>query len=92
MTPDETSLPPGNPQAVDNLAVFHSNKGTLSFADGHAVLFKWRDEATIRMGRLAAQGQTASFGPGCLGPTDARFMAAGYVCAEWPPAWLRDIR
>jgi hypothetical protein len=62
------------------------------FPDGHAVLFKCRDDATIRMGRLAAQGQTASFGPGCLGPIDARFMAAGYVCTEWPPAWLRDIR
>ena len=84
------AMDPITPAAVDNLAVFHTVKSSLSFADGHVVLNKWRDSETIRMGRIAAQGQTASFGAGCLGPNDTKFMAAGYVYQDWPPPWYKE--
>lgn len=83
------AMDPITPAAVDNLSVFHGNKGALNFADGHAVLYKWKDEQTLKMGRIAAEGRTATFGSQCMGPNDTRFMASGYIYADWPPAWLR---
>ena len=83
------AMDPDTPAAVDNLAVYHNTKGSLSFADGHAILYKWKDAQTITMGRLAALGQTASFGAQCMGPNDTKFMASGYDYANWPPAWLK---
>jgi prepilin-type N-terminal cleavage/methylation domain-containing protein/prepilin-type processing-associated H-X9-DG protein len=88
MNPDKDGGAPGFPTAVDNLAVYHNNKGTLGFADGHAIMRKWRDAKTIQMGRIAAQGLTATFGPECMGPRDTRFMAEGYAFNGWPPRWL----
>ncbi len=73
------AMDPQTPAAVDNLAVYHSTKGSLSFADGHAILYKWKDAKTIQMGRIAAQGLQATFGPDCMGPNDTRFMAYGYI-------------
>lgn len=83
------AMDPVTPSAVDNLSVFHGNKGSLNYADGHAALYKWKDQQTLKMGRIAAQGMTASFGAECMGPNDTRFMASGYIYADWPPAWLR---
>ncbi|HXU78099.1 MAG TPA: prepilin-type N-terminal cleavage/methylation domain-containing protein [Methylomirabilota bacterium] len=83
------AMDPETPAAVDNLAVFHSTKGSLSFADGHTILYKWKDAQTINMGRVAALGQTATFGANCMGPNDTKFMASGYFYANWPPAWLK---
>lgn len=83
------AMDPVTPAAVDNLAVFHSNKGTLSFSDGHTVLYKWRDAQTLKKGQIAAQGTTSTFGADCMGPKDTEFMASGYMYETWPPPWLR---
>jgi prepilin-type processing-associated H-X9-DG protein len=88
MNPDKDGAAPGNPTAVDNLAVYHNNKGTLGFADGHAIMYKWRDQQTIDYGRKAAIGQTANFGPLCMGPKDSKYMGGGYMFPGWPPRWL----
>ena len=72
-----------NPAAVDNIAVYHSTKGTLGFQDCHAVMHKFKDGQTITNGRLAGQGQTGSFGAGAMGPNDTRAMASGYVFSGW---------
>ncbi len=80
-------MDPYTPAAIDNLPIFHNNKGTLGFADGHTVMHKWLDAATLRMGRIAASGQQIVFGSGCMGPKDSRFMGAGYIYKNWPPPW-----
>jgi len=72
-----------NPQAVDNLAIYHSNKGTLGFSDGHAVMHKWRDGLTIQNGGLAGQGFTGTFDSDSLGPKDTKAMASGFVYSGW---------
>ena len=82
-------MDPDTPSAIDNLAIYHINKGTLGFADGHAVMHKWQDAQTIGMGRIAAKGQPVTFGSDCMGPKDAQYMAAGYVYKNWPPKWMR---
>ena len=83
-------MDPFTPAAIDNLPIFHNNKGTLGFADGHALMHKWQDAETLRMGRIAAAGQQVVFGPACMGPKDSRFMGAAYVYKDWPPPWSRQ--
>jgi len=80
-------LEPTAPSSIDNLPVFHNNKGTLGFADGHAVMHKWIDDATLREGRKAASGQQIVFGAGIIGPRDLKYLAAGYIYKNWPPKW-----
>ena len=80
-------MDPYAPAAIDNLPIFHNNKGTLGYADGHAVLHKWQDAETLRMGSIAAAGRDVVFGPACMGPKDSRFMGAGYIYRNWPPPW-----
>jgi prepilin-type N-terminal cleavage/methylation domain-containing protein/prepilin-type processing-associated H-X9-DG protein len=82
-------MDPETPSAIDNLAVYHNNKGTLGYADGHAINHKWMDPETLRMGRIAATGEQALFGAGCMGPIDSRFMGSGYIYKNWPPWWLK---
>jgi hypothetical protein len=36
----------------------------------HTLLYKWKEAQTITMGRIAALGQTASFGAQCMGPNE----------------------
>jgi prepilin-type N-terminal cleavage/methylation domain-containing protein/prepilin-type processing-associated H-X9-DG protein len=81
-------MDPDAPAAIDNLAVYHNVKGTLGFADGHVELHKWLDKDTITQGKKAAQGQQVSFGAGCMGPRDSRYMGAGYLYNAWPPKWM----
>lgn len=76
------------PSAVDPIAIYHNEKGTLGYADGHAGWNKWLDNATIEAGKIASQGRLGTFGPACMGPRDTRFMAEAYVHRDWPPAWL----
>ena len=82
-------MDPVSPSGVDNLAVYHNVKGTLGFADGHSIMYKWKDKATITSGRLAASGAPVTFGAGVMGRNDTRYMAEGYTYANWPPAWLK---
>ena len=80
-------MDPNGPSAIDNLAVYHINLGSQGFADGHSAMHRFVDKETIAMGLIAAQGKTANFGSGCMGIHDARYMGAGYIYKNWPPAW-----
>jgi prepilin-type N-terminal cleavage/methylation domain-containing protein/prepilin-type processing-associated H-X9-DG protein len=77
------------PAAVDPVAIYHNNKGTMAYTDGHAAWYKWKDATTIRGGRLAGSGQTGAFDANNLGPNDLRFVAGAYMCKEWPFNWLK---
>jgi prepilin-type N-terminal cleavage/methylation domain-containing protein len=81
-------MDPESPAAIDNLPVFHNNTGTQGYADGHSVMHRWLDVATLTQGRIAARGLSVVFGAGCMGPQDARYMAAGYIYKDWPPRWM----
>jgi prepilin-type N-terminal cleavage/methylation domain-containing protein len=76
------------PSAVDPVAIYHNDKGTLGYSDGHAIWKKWLDPATTEAGRIASQGRLGTFGPACMGPRDTRFMAERYVHQNWPPPWM----
>jgi prepilin-type N-terminal cleavage/methylation domain-containing protein len=78
---------PDAPSAIDNLPIYHNDTGTQGYADGHAVMHRWLDAATLQQGRLAARGQQVVFGAGCMGPQDSRYMGAGYIYNSWPPPW-----
>jgi prepilin-type N-terminal cleavage/methylation domain-containing protein/prepilin-type processing-associated H-X9-DG protein len=80
-------MDPDTPAAIDNLPIFHNNKGTQGYADGHAVMHKWVDRQTLDTGKIAASGQQIVFGSGCMGPNDSRYMGAGYIYKNWPPRW-----
>jgi prepilin-type N-terminal cleavage/methylation domain-containing protein len=76
---------PVTPQSRDDVAVFHNNKGTLSFDDGHVEGHKWLDGATIQAGLKAANGQTLNYTPGQdVGPTDTIYLQRGYGFRDWP--------
>jgi prepilin-type N-terminal cleavage/methylation domain-containing protein len=88
MGPDPTSLPPGAPYSIDDVAIYHNIKGTLAYADGHTVMHKWKDAVTISNGRKVAQGTDTGHGNGvAMGYNDAHFMGASYMFEGWPPRW-----
>jgi prepilin-type N-terminal cleavage/methylation domain-containing protein/prepilin-type processing-associated H-X9-DG protein len=53
--------PPG---WVDPFALFHGNRSTFAFADGHADGHTWRDPATIKAARDSARGISSFFWSG----------------------------
>ncbi len=63
--------PPGSPSWGDPLAIFHNDRNTFSFADGHAEKHKWLDGDTIR--RAGGESQAPSLG------RDIQWMAARYI-------------
>jgi len=76
---------PLTPQSRDDVAVFHNNKGTLSYDDGHVEGHKWLDAATIQAGLKAATGQQLSYTPGQdVGPRDTIYLQRGYGFNGWP--------
>ena len=60
---------PGNMTWVDFVSMRHGNAGTLSFADGHAELWKWKEPNSIRISRLKGWIQNQ---PGVAGDKDLR--------------------
>ena len=80
-------MDPDTPAAIDNLPVFHNNRGTLGYADGHAIIHKWLDDETLRNGRIATAGNQIVFGSGCMGPKDSRFMGAARALSPSPSAY-----
>jgi prepilin-type N-terminal cleavage/methylation domain-containing protein/prepilin-type processing-associated H-X9-DG protein len=52
---------PGNSVWVDFVSIRHSNGGTLSFADGHAEAWHWKEARTMEIARLKGwiQGELA---------------------------------
>lgn len=55
-------------QWIDPLTVWHAEKSTIGFADGHAMLHRWEDRRTVRMSRDQVFGATAA------GNADWRFL------------------
>lgn len=55
---------PGNWVWVDFVSIRHSNGGTLSFADGHAEAWHWKESRTMEIARLQGwiQGELAVVG------------------------------
>jgi prepilin-type N-terminal cleavage/methylation domain-containing protein/prepilin-type processing-associated H-X9-DG protein len=71
------------PRWVDPLAMWHNERGTIGFADGHAEMHRWNDRSFIDW------CQRAMFEPGSFSfymtpPADERedieYMAKGYPC------------
>lgn len=48
---------------MDILAVWHGEKGTLGFADGHAEIHRWRDPRTLEIARKQIMDQPADGNP-----------------------------
>ncbi len=46
---------------VDPLGIWHNDRSTLGFADGHAEKHQWVDASTIKAARLAAEGDPGAF-------------------------------
>jgi prepilin-type N-terminal cleavage/methylation domain-containing protein/prepilin-type processing-associated H-X9-DG protein len=46
-------------QWIDVLTIWHDKKGTIAYADGHAVLHVWKDARTINMSRDQQFNQSA---------------------------------
>jgi prepilin-type N-terminal cleavage/methylation domain-containing protein/prepilin-type processing-associated H-X9-DG protein len=96
MFPDPDTAGTGSPQSIDDVAIYHNNKSTLGFADGHALMHKWLDAKTIQRGRQCAAGASGlSHNNGdSMGNRDARYMAEGYMYGTsttgtpWPPKWM----
>jgi prepilin-type N-terminal cleavage/methylation domain-containing protein/prepilin-type processing-associated H-X9-DG protein len=81
--------PTGN-SWIDPLAIRHSRRSGMSYADGHAEKHKWKDQSTIDIGERALAGDTNVFsvtiqaGEG----EDLQFMQKNYqlwpTCRQWP--------
>lgn len=66
-----------NSRWVDPIAIWHKDRGTLGFADGHAEMHNWVDKSTVenaKLGRVGFQPDTAT--ESC---EDSRFMKQAYV-------------
>ena len=48
----------------DSLALYHGDVSSFSFADGHARIYSWSDQATIKAGKAQAKGQYSHRWPG----------------------------
>jgi len=70
---------PANPSWTDPVAMWHSNKTTLGFADGHAEMHAWENQDFIDWNTIAMdEPQRFSFGKSPLEPEDAEYMAKGF--------------
>ena len=63
--------PPGTPSWGDPLAIFHNDKSSFGFADGHAEKHLWEDGDTIR--RAGGESSLPSLG------RDIEWIAARYI-------------
>lgn len=53
-------------QWIDPLTVWHDDRGTIAFTDGHAEIHTWKDRRTINMSRQQLFGQPAGNNPDYL--------------------------
>lgn len=60
----------------DPLAIWHNNKSTLGFADGHAELHTWRDQRTVEFSNGGYWGISDAHQPD---NPDLKYMQAGYA-------------
>ena len=72
------------PSWVDPLAMWHNEKSTMGFADGHSDMHRWHDKSFINWGHEAMYGNPLTFQFYMSAPADERedliFMANGYPC------------
>jgi prepilin-type processing-associated H-X9-DG protein len=73
----------GPPSWVDPLAMWHNERGTIGFADGHSEMHRWNDRSFIEWGHQAMY-EPASFSFYMNHPPDEiediTYMANGYPC------------
>jgi prepilin-type N-terminal cleavage/methylation domain-containing protein/prepilin-type processing-associated H-X9-DG protein len=73
----------GPPTWVDPLAIWHNEKSTMGFADGHSDMHKWHDKSFTDWCRKA-MFEPMSFAFRMTPPVDERqdigFMTSGYPC------------
>ena len=74
----------GPPSWVDPLAMWHNEKSTMGFADGHSDMHRWYDKSFINWSHEAMYGNPATFQFFMNHPADEQedimFMANGYPC------------
>lgn len=78
---------PGSKTWVDPLAMWHVERTTLGFADGHAETHKWQNRSLIEWCRRAMYepGKFAfSMTPPADEQEDVEYMAAGFPCKSIP--------
>ena len=51
-------MDPDAPAFVDPFAVFHNERSTMAFADGHAEKIVWKDPDTMRHSQEITDGKT----------------------------------
>ena len=75
-----TAVPglPGKMKIADDIAMYHGNVSSHSFADGHAELHKWRDSALINNGLLSAHGGNGSYQPNPISGPDYQWIYDHY--------------
>lgn len=66
---------------VDPIAIWHNEKSTLSFADGHVEIHKWLEDTTIQAASAAHKSQATPFYWGRATPRDLdfEFMEPGFM-------------
>ena len=65
------------PTWIDALAIFHKDRSTLGFADGHAEKHRWVDESTLAMSDTGAGSGAINWAAG--EGEDIRYMVRWYV-------------
>jgi prepilin-type N-terminal cleavage/methylation domain-containing protein/prepilin-type processing-associated H-X9-DG protein len=68
---------------ADPVPMFHGNVSTFGFADGHAESRKWQNGEIIKVGLLAAKGQSFDVSRFPLSGTDFNFIRDRYRHANW---------
>jgi len=71
------------PRWVDPLAMWHNERTTLGFADGHSEMHRWHDRSFIDWSQTAMYEPTKFqfyMTPPANEQTDVEFMADGYPC------------
>ncbi|MEK7685699.1 MAG: type II secretion system protein [Verrucomicrobiota bacterium] len=72
-------------QWVDPVAVFHGNSSTVSFADGHVEIHRWKEAKTLEVAAQAQAGKDTQF-YWTKAPNDKDFawVEPRYKYKEWP--------
>jgi len=72
------------PSWVDPLAMWHNERSTMGFADGHSEMHRWKDQSFIDWAHRAMYGRPENFSFYMNHPadevTDITYMANGYPC------------
>jgi prepilin-type N-terminal cleavage/methylation domain-containing protein/prepilin-type processing-associated H-X9-DG protein len=66
----------GTPSWIDPIAIWHKDRGTLGFADGHAEMKNWVDKSTIENAKRGSVGYQPDF---TKEGEDIRFMQRAYI-------------